>query len=400
MASEACEVLRWELIVGLGRVRSHAAQAFSVLDIAMRGRWRHPRAVHVWLRWHVNRFRWYGDRREVDGLPWLRGALAVEACKRNVQSTSGGYLGVAIADFGLALETLLPESAEADTRRNRSSRFDTAPSPAAVIERIGAKVAHAGAAPLAGVGVAVWGAVDAAAGTIRDAHFAPEWMGYPFTERLAERLSAPVRLATGVSAAARAEADLAPGRWPLLYVHIGRTVASALVVGGRAVVGAHSDEGRLEHWQTGLDGPRCVCGVEGHLGPLVAAQSLIRLAIGIAAHDDATLAAINRVTHGRPEVLTAPQFIALAKGGAQPLLELAYYAAEALARALANLYVTLDPAEIVIGGVFAQVDPIYYDWLRERLDLRLEGVSGRPEIRAARAGTRAALIGAAALAAD
>lgn len=320
------------------------------------------------------------------------------AGERDAPDGAGGYLGVAISDFGLALETLLPSDAPDAPPRYRSSRFDAPPTPEAVIARIGEQASAVNV--LAGVGVAVWGVVDEVAGSIRDEHFGAEWMGYPFAERLAARLGAPVCVASGVNAAARAEAERATEVGPLLYIHIGRTVASALVVGGQAVVGAHGAEGRLAHWQTGLAGPRCVCGAEGHLGPLVAAQSQIRLAIGVAAHDDATLAAINRVTQDRPETLTAPQLVALARDGIQPLRELVHYAIEALALALANLYVTLDPTVIVIGGAFAQVDAIYYIWLRERLDQKLAGVSGRPTLRPARAGTRAALLGAVSLAAD
>lgn len=312
----------------------------------------------------------------------------------------GAYVGVSVSDLGVILEVLAPEQETPGQRRHFTSRFAAPPSPDALVEGICALIAQAGAPSFAGVGLTVWAGVDAIHGTIQDARYSAEWKEYPLTARLAERLGAPVRLTSGVNAAARAEADTLPGCSPLLYVHIGRTVASSLVVDGRPVLGAHGTEGRLAHWQTGLDGPRCVCGIEGHLGPLVAAQSLIRLAIGVASHDDVALAEIHRVTSGRAEMLTAPQFIALAKNGVVPLQELALYAAEALSSALANLIVTLDPERIVIGGAFAQVDEVYFDWLRERVDRRVGGLATRVKIQPARAGVRAALLGAMSLAAD
>ncbi len=312
----------------------------------------------------------------------------------------GGYSGVALADLGASLDVLAPEEEMAGRRRHLSTRFAAPPSPDALVEEVIALLGRAGASAPTGVGVAVWARVNATRGMIEDAHYGVEWEEYPLAARLAERLGVSVRLTSGVNAVARAEAIAAPGASPFLYIHIGRSVASSLVVEGRPVLGAHGGEGRLEHWQTGLDGPRCVCGVEGHLGPLVAAQSLIRLAIGVAAHDDETLAEIHRVTAGRAEMLTAPQFITLAKNNVLPLQELAFYAAEALSSALANLIVTLDPQEIVIGGAFAQVDGVYFDWLRERVDRRLNGLVERVEIRPARVGTHAALLGAIALAAE
>ena len=311
-----------------------------------------------------------------------------------------GYIGVSLADLGTSLDVLAPEEEMTGRRRHLSSRFEAPPSPDALVEEVIALLGRVGASSPSGVGIAVWASVNVTRGMIDDSRFGAEWEEFPLAARLAECLSAPVRLTSGVNAVARAEAIAAPGSSPLLYIHIGRSVASSLVVEGRPVLGAHGGEGRLEHWQTGLDGPRCVCGMEGHLGPLVAAQSLIRLAIGVASHDDETLGEIHRVTAGRAEMLTAPQLITLAKNNVLPLQELAFYAAEALSSALANLIVTLDPQEIVIGGAFAQVDGVFYDWLRERVDRRLNGLVERIEIRAARVGARAALLGAIALAAE
>jgi glucokinase len=226
-------------------------------------------------------------------------------------------------------------------------------------------------------------------------------VGVPFAERLAARLRAPVRLISGVNAAARAEAlsGAAAGRSPLLYVHLGRTVECALVAQCEPLIGAHGDEGRLHHWQTGRDGPQCVCGAQGHLGALVSAQALVRLAIGVASHDDETLAAVHRVTHGRAESLTAPQLVALASQGVRSLRELVDYAVDALAGALANLTVALDPAVTLVGGPLALADEQFFVWLRERVAVRLGDLRAAPDIGRASLGARAAVIGAASLAA-
>ncbi|HEY7848832.1 MAG TPA: ROK family protein [Ktedonobacterales bacterium] len=311
------------------------------------------------------------------------------------QSTdSAGQVGVELADLATRLAVALPGEMCGQMGRVRRSRFERPPEPEAVIERIGALVESLGAPVAAGVGVAFWGRVEPVRGEVADARAGAAWAGFPFGARLAARLGAPVRLMTGVSAAARAEAlaGAAAGRSPLLYVHLGRRVTSALALDGVPLLGAHYDAGRLGHWQTGLDGPRCACGAQGHLDPLVSAQSLVRLAIGVAADDEDTLAAIHRVTGMRAEALTAAQLIGLARDGVRPLRDLVEYALDALAGALANLVMTLDPAVIVIGGPLALADEVFFVWLRERLAAHLAGAP--PEIAAAACEPFGALRGA------
>ncbi len=289
-----------------------------------------------------------------------------------------GQIGVEITDLGMRVHVAVALAATGAPTL-RSAAFPQPPEPEMLVERVSALVA-AGAATQGiqptGVGVAVWGRARATRGELDDPRFGAAWAGVNLAARLSDALGVPVRLATGVQAAAQAEALVGAGvgRSPLLYVHLGRTVTSALVVNSESLTGAHDDEGRLGHWQTGLDGPRCVCGATGHLEPLVSAQSLIRLAIGAAADDDEALAAIHRVTGRRAEALTIPQLVRLAQQEPGPLRELLLYATDALASALANLKLTLDPAVTLIGGPFAQADDVFFVWLRERVTARLAGV--------------------------
>ena len=219
----------------------------------------------------------------------------------------GGYIGVALSDLGARAELMRSEGATCEPEGYTSSLADPLTPPEAMVERIGDLVTRMGVSSLLGMGVAVWDQVSGGSGQVTDTRFGSKWAGFPFAERLAARVGAPVALTSGVNAAARAEATVgaAAARSPLLYIHLGRTVASALVVNGVPLVGAHERAGQLLHWRTGHAGPRCACGAEGHLGPLVSAQSLVRLAIGLATHDDETMEAVHRVTHGRAESLTA-----------------------------------------------------------------------------------------------
>ncbi len=305
-------------------------------------------------------------------------------------------IGVEIADLGARITCALSSDGSPQPEHVRHARFDRPPTPVDVIDRLEALYADLGAPSLRSVGVAVWGGVNSVRGVVGDARFDAEWSNYPFAMRLSERLATPVHLVSGVSAAACAETLVGAGvgHSPLLFVHLGRSVASSLVVNGRPLVGAFGHEGRLGHWQTGVETPRCVCGAYGHLEPLVSAQSLVRLAIGAAADDDEALAAIHRVTGARAESLTAPQVVTLAASGIQPLRELLDHALLALSSALANLIVTIDPAMILIGGPLALADDRYYIWLREAVTARLSGIADTPMIGPATAEPRGALVGA------
>ena len=305
--------------------------------------------------------------------------------------------GVELADLATRLAVV---AVSVDGQRHghiQRARLERPPTPEQVVERLSAMMREQSAgAPPAEVGVAVWAHVNPDLGMVDESRYGASWNAFPFAERLGERVGAPVRLIAGVNAAARAEArsGAAAGRSPLLYVHLGRTVSSALVVDGEPLVGAYHDAGRLGHWQTGMDGPRCQCGARGHLDPLASAQSLVRLAIGVAADDDEALAAIHRVTGMRAEALTAPQVVALARDGVRAIRELVDLAVEALAGALANLVVTLDPAIIVIGGPLALADDVFVGWLRERLSDRLASVTTSPLVAYAALEPNAAAMGA------
>ncbi|HZC05992.1 MAG TPA: ROK family protein [Ktedonobacterales bacterium] len=307
-----------------------------------------------------------------------------------------GHVGVELADLGTRITLATPGALPRSIERILRARFDQPPAPIEVIERIVMLMAEVGATPTTTLGVAVWGSVASTRGEITDPRFGDEWRDVPFTERLEDRLGSTVRLGAGVNAAARAEVTRGAGigQSPLLYVHLGRSVTSALVVDGEPLVGAHDDAGKLGHWQTGLDGPRCACGARGHLDPIVSAQSLVRLAIGAAADDEDALAAIHHLTGRRAEALTAPQLVTLARDGVRPLRELLDVALDALAGALANLTVTLDPQMIVIGGPLALADDVLFVWLRERISTQLSGVMPAPPVVAGALEPHAALLGA------
>lgn len=246
------------------------------------------------------------------------------------------------------------------------------------------------------IGVAVWGDVDPTRGITLGMPHIEGWDSFPLAERLASRWGTPVLLTPAVAAAGLAEALSGAGQGYrlALYIHNGRTIASALIDKGAIVAGASGRAGKLAHWLVSPDGPRCACGMSGHLDPIASAQSIVRATIGLASGLDESTAAMLRVSGGRAEAMTVRQVTQLAEEGdnaARAVLERAW---DALAVALANLVAALDPDVIVLGGPPAEAGDGFCQPLRDRLAILCGPWRPTPDVLPGTLGTRAALTGA------
>lgn len=246
------------------------------------------------------------------------------------------------------------------------------------------------------LGVAVWSDVDPARGVILGMPHIEGWDNFPLAARLASRWETAVFLTSAVAVSGLAEALSGAGQpyRVALYIHNGRTIASALIEDGAIFAGASGRAGKLAHWLVGPDGPRCACGQSGHLDPIASAQSIVRATIGLASGSDESTAAMLRVSGGRAEAMTVRQVVQLAEEGdnaARAVLERAW---DALAVALANLVAALDPDVIILGGPPAEAGEGFCQPLRERLAILCGSWRTAPEILPGILGPRAALIGA------
>lgn len=312
----------------------------------------------------------------------------------------GSTIGIEIAESGTRLATALAIDGAIVGRQQR--RLSAPPSPEEAVAAINTLVEQVLTAnpeqrgQFGALGIAFWGSVDPWRGVTLGMPQCAGWEDFELTNQVASHWEVPVFLHTAVAAAGLAEATVGAGRHRrvVLYMHSGRTVASAFIVDGSIVPDASGRAGNLAHWLVLPDGPRCVCGMHGHLDPIASAQSIVRATIGLASGSDESTAAMLRVSGGRAEAMTVRQIVQLAAEGdpaAETVLERAW---DALAVVLANLVAALDPDVIVLGGPSAEAGEGFLNPLRERLAVLCAPWRLTPEIVPETLGPRSALIGA------
>ncbi|WP_424535949.1 ROK family protein [Sphaerisporangium viridialbum] len=283
-------------------------------------------------------------------------------------------------DFGGTKVALATASADSVDRPLRKMRLPTLGGEGAqqVLRRSldAARELGGSSGTLQAVGVSTFGVVRGE--TVRLAPTVPGWEGLELPRLLREEFGdTPVAIDNDVNAAAAAELrwGALQGARTGLYLNLGTGLAAALVVDGAVVPGAHGAAGEIGYL---LSRPGDPAFAEGHapLEEVVSGHAL-------AQRGSALL--------GRP-VSAASLFEA---GGDPAVRALLDGAVEALAMAVANVCVVLDPDRVVIGGglmgASGQIMP------RLTAEIR-RAVPFPPEIMAARFIDDAPLYGALALA--
>ncbi|QDY76900.1 ROK family transcriptional regulator [Streptomyces qinzhouensis] len=147
----------------------------------------------------------------------------------------------------------------------RVTPLDLGAGPGTVVERAAGEVeallAAEGRDHVLGVGVAMPGPLDHAAGVARRVTRFPEWDGYPLRDAVAARLAMPAVLDKDTNAGAL---GLGPGAGDsYAYLHLGTGLGAGLVLDGAVHRGARTGAGEFGHQVIELGGPECGCGRRG-----------------------------------------------------------------------------------------------------------------------------------------
>ncbi len=262
------------------------------------------------------------------------------------------------------------------------------PAPAEHTERVIEAVARAArealagvepatATPVAAVGLAVPGLIDADTGVaLYSANLG--WRDLPLASRVSALLGLPVRLCHDVRAAGLAELTLgaARGLSDVVIVVIGTGISAVLVSGGAVLRGTSGQAGELGHLVVTPDGPVCGCGRRGCLEAVASAGAIARHYAELT----------GRPVGGAADVVAGlPHDVAA--------LEVWRSATEALGDALLGVSALLAPSVVVVGGGLSGAGDALLDPVRDRMRLR-RTVEPLPRLCLAAFGARAGLVGA------
>jgi glucokinase len=261
------------------------------------------------------------------------------------------------------------------------------------------EVRDAAQVPVEGVGFGIPSLVDPVRGTAMSTVHLP-LVDLPFRDVMAERLGLPVWVDNDANAAllAEARAGAARGASTALMYTIGTGIGGAVLVDGRIVRGAGGGAGELGHVVVDLDGPPCPCGNRGCLEALASGSALGREAARAAAA--APSSRLGRALAAGREV-TGILATELAHDGCPVARDVVASVGRHLGVGVAGMVNALNPSVVVIGGGVIAAGDLLLDPVRTVV----AGTALRPsrdevQIRPARFGEEAGMLGAALLAFD
>lgn len=254
---------------------------------------------------------------------------------------------------------------------------------------------------ISAVGVGAAGYIDKARAVVM---FAPNiaWRNVDLKTELEKRVDLPVVIENDANSAAWGEFRYGAGHDvdDLLLVTVGTGVGGGVVLDGELYRGAFGVGAEIGHMRVVPGGILCGCGNHGCFEQYASGNALVREA-RVSARGGSLLARnVLDLAGGDADKITGPLITEAARGGDPFAVEQLAGLGKWLGEGIASLTAILDPAVVVIGGGVSEAGELLLGPIRASFAAQLTGRGHRPslEIRKARLGNRAGLIGAADLA--
>jgi glucokinase len=254
---------------------------------------------------------------------------------------------------------------------------------------------------IATVGVGAAGYVDKARAVVL---FAPNvaWRNEDLKGELEKRVELPVVIENDANAAAWGEFTFGAGHdaQDLLLVTVGTGVGGGLVLDGEVYRGANGVGAEIGHMRVVPNGILCGCGKHGCFEQYASGSALVREARAAAAGGSLLARGLLDRAGGDPTKIDGPLITQAARDGDPFAIEQLAVVGRWLGEGIASLTAILDPSVVVVGGGVSEADELLLGSVRQAFASQLTGRGHRPavQIRKARLGNRAGLIGAADLA--
>lgn len=251
-----------------------------------------------------------------------------------------------------------------------------------------------------GIGAAGW--IDATRSTVL---FAPNlaWRDEPLRDYVAKAVNLPVVVENDANVAAWAEfryGAAADAEDSMVMFTVGTGIGGGIVLGGGLVRGAHGIAAEIGHMLAVPDGHVCGCGRHGCIEQYASGNALVRFARAGAQAEPERAALLLGKADGKVENITGPIVTAAAQAGDEVAIDAFAQIGYWLGQGLADLVQILDPQVLVVGGGVIDAGDLLMTPARQSyLDsLAQRGRLPVAELRAAKMGNVAGLVGAADLA--
>jgi glucokinase len=254
---------------------------------------------------------------------------------------------------------------------------------------------------IAAVGIGAAGFVDSNRSTVM---FAPNlaWRDEPLREDLEKRIGLPVVVENDANAAAWGEFTYGAGEdvSDSLLVTLGTGVGGGIVLNGELHRGAFGVAAEIGHMRVVPDGRLCGCGNRGCWEQYASGTALVRDTRDQARQGSLIARTLVDRAGGDIEAITGPLITDAARDGDAFAREQLASLGRWVGEGIASLAAVLDPAVVVLGGGVSEAGELLLEPVRAHFRANLTGRSYRPalEVRAARLGNKAGMIGAADLA--
>ncbi|MFE9126910.1 ROK family protein [Streptomyces sp. NPDC007148] len=221
-------------------------------------------------------------------------------------------------------------------------------------------------APVHGLGVAVSGDVDRAAGVVRYSPFL-EWHDVPLAELLGMTTGLRVTVDNDVRALTVAEQwfGAGVGLSDFALVTVGAGIGCGLVVHGRVVSGAHGVAGEIGHVVIDPAGPPCHCGNRGCVEAIAA--------------DPAIVAAVRERTG--VAVTDAAGALELAHRGDQGVRDVYTRAGDAIGRAIGTVANLFGPERVIISGEGLAAYDLFAEQIRDAFAAAAFGTAAQCDLK-------------------
>lgn len=254
---------------------------------------------------------------------------------------------------------------------------------------------------IAAVGVGAAGYIDKHRAVVM---FAPNiaWRNVDLKAELEERVHLPVVVENDANAAAWGEFTYGAGHDvdDLLLVTVGTGVGGGVVLDGELYRGAFGVGAEIGHMRVVPGGFLCGCGNHGCFEQYASGSALVRETRAAVLGGSLLARDLLERAGGDPDRIDGPLISQAAQEGDAFAIEQLAVVGRWLGEGIASLAAVLDPAVVVIGGGVSEAGDLLLEPTRAAFAGQLTGRGHRPmlEIRRARLGNRAGLIGAADLA--